>query len=64
VRMLHHFLTPQMESWGFIKPLVQTYTIDMKLSLCLNFQPRCSLGGYTVGATTGFCVMIMEALAP
>jgi hypothetical protein len=46
VCMPHHFLTIQTESWGFIKPSVQTYTIHMKLSLHLSFQPRCSLGGY------------------
>jgi hypothetical protein len=36
----------------------------MELSLHLNFQLRRSLGGYTMGTTTGFCVMTTEALAP
>jgi hypothetical protein len=36
----------------------------MKLSLCLSFYLRRSLGGYTVGTTAGFPVKIVEALAP
>jgi hypothetical protein len=51
---LHHFLTTQTESWGFIKPSMQTYTVHIKLSLYLNFQLRCSLESYTVGTTMGF----------
>jgi hypothetical protein len=35
----------------------------MQLSLCLSSHLRHSLGGYTVGATTGFQVKIVEALA-
>jgi hypothetical protein len=37
VRMLHHFLTTRMEPWGFIKSSAQTYTVHMRLSLCLSF---------------------------
>jgi hypothetical protein len=36
----------------------------MQLSLRLSFHLRHSLGGYTVGTTTGFWVKIMEDLAP
>jgi hypothetical protein len=36
----------------------------MELSLCLSFQLRRSIGGYTVGTTTEFQVKTMEALAP
>jgi hypothetical protein len=60
----HHILTTQMEPWGFIKPSAQNKIVLMKLSLCLSFYLRCSLGGYTVGTTVGFPVEIMEALAP
>jgi hypothetical protein len=35
----------------------------MELDLHMSFYLRCSLGGYTVGTTTGFLVEIMEALA-
>jgi hypothetical protein len=36
----------------------------MKLSLCLSFLLRHSLGGYTVGTTAGFRVKTVEPLAP
>jgi hypothetical protein len=64
VHMPHHFLTTWMESWAFIKSSAQTYTIHMKLSLRLSFQPRHSLGDYTVGTIAGFRVPFKEALAP
>jgi hypothetical protein len=42
-----------MEPWGFIKSSVQTYTLHIKLSLCLSFlghmQPRRLPGGYHCG---------------
>jgi hypothetical protein len=62
--MPHHFLITRTELWGFIKPLAQTYIVHMELSIRQSFQPRRNLGGYMVGTTVGFRVMIMEALAP
>jgi hypothetical protein len=47
VRLLHHFLNTRTEPWGFIKSLVQTYTIHMKLSLRLSFYLGRSLESYT-----------------
>jgi hypothetical protein len=64
VHMLHHILTTRMEPWGFIKSQAQNNAVHMELSLCLSFYLRRSLGVYTVGATAGFPVQIMEALAP
>jgi hypothetical protein len=57
-------LTTQMESWGFIKSSVQNKVVHMEPSLCVSFQLRRSLGGYTVGTTVGFHVETVEALAP
>jgi hypothetical protein len=54
-----------MEPWGFIKSLVQNQAVHMmELGLCLSIYLRCSLGGKTVGTTTGFLAEIVEALAP
>jgi hypothetical protein len=64
VRTRHQLLTTQMEPWGFIKPLMQTYTVLMELSLRLSFQLRPSLGGYMVGTTVGFRLVTMDGLAP
>jgi hypothetical protein len=36
----------------------------MEHNLRLRFQLSCSLNGYTMGATTGFHITTMEALAP
>jgi hypothetical protein len=44
MQMPHHILTTQMEPWGFIKPSAQNKIVLMKLSLCLSFYLRCSLG--------------------
>jgi hypothetical protein len=64
VRMAHHFLTIQMEPQDFIKPSVQTYTVHMELSLYLRFQPRCSLGGYTMGTIVGILSHDHGGLSP
>jgi hypothetical protein len=64
VQMVGHTLTTWMESWGFIKPLVQNKAVHMKLSLCLCFYLRHSHGGYMVGTAVGFPVEIVEALGP
>ncbi len=63
-RKLRHFLTTQMELWGFIKSLAQNKAVHMELSLHVSFYLRRSLRGYTVGTNMGFPVGIMEALAP
>jgi hypothetical protein len=63
VRIQHHILTTQTESWGFIKSSVQNLLVHMELSLRLSFYLSHSIGGYTVGITSGFPVEIMEALA-
>jgi hypothetical protein len=63
VRMPYHILTTQTEPWGFIKLSVQNKAVQIELSLRLSFYLRCSLGGYTVGTTTGFPAKIVEALA-
>jgi hypothetical protein len=52
--MLRLLLPTQMELWGFTKLSAQIYTTHMELSLCLSFQLRRSLRGYTVGTTAGF----------
>jgi hypothetical protein len=64
VRTPHHLLITQMEPWDFIKSLAQNKAIHIKLSLCLSFQLRHNLGGYTVGTTVGFQVETVEVLAP
>jgi hypothetical protein len=61
VRILHQILITQMELWNFIKLSVLYLSVHMELSLCLSFYLRRSLGGYSVGTTTGFPVVIMEA---
>jgi hypothetical protein len=63
MRMPHHILTTQTEPWGFNKSSVQNNVEHMELSLCLRFYLRRSLRGYTVGATMGFTIEIIEALA-
>jgi hypothetical protein len=63
VQMPHAILITRTESWGFIKSSARNQIVHMKLSLCLNFYLRSSLGGYTVGTTAGFLVKIMKALA-
>jgi hypothetical protein len=64
VRLLHHFLTTQMESWGFIKLSSQTYIVHMKVSLPLGFsaqiKPRGLHGGHHYKITN----LIMEDLSP
>jgi hypothetical protein len=64
VHIPHHLMTTQEEPWGFIKSSTQNKAVHIKLSLCLSFQLRRSLRGYTVGITVGFRIMTMEALAP
>jgi hypothetical protein len=63
VQIPHHILTTHMELWGFIKPSTSNQAVHTKFSLHLSFYLRCSLRGYTVGATTEFLIEIMEALA-
>jgi hypothetical protein len=63
MRMPHYILTTQTEPWGFNKSSVQNNVEHMELSLCLRFYLRRSLRGYTVGATMGFTIEIIEALA-
>jgi hypothetical protein len=63
VQILHHILTTQRESWGFIKSSAPYQSIHMKLSFCLSFYLRRNLGGYTVDITAGFPAKIREALA-
>jgi hypothetical protein len=64
VQIQHHILITQMELWDFIKLSVLYLLVHMELSFRLSFYLRRSLGGYTVGTTTGFPVEIVEALAP
>jgi hypothetical protein len=64
VCMPHPVLTTQTKPWGFIKLSVKIYTVHMELGLRLTFQLRCDLRGYTMGTTTGFLVITMDALAP
>jgi hypothetical protein len=45
-----------MEPWSFIKSLAQNNAVHMELSLCLTFELRHSIGGYTAGTTVGFQV--------
>jgi hypothetical protein len=52
-----------MELWGFVKSSPQNKAVHMELSLHLSFQLRRSLGGYTVGTTTGYQVETLEDLA-
>jgi hypothetical protein len=61
--MPHHILTTRMEPWGFIESSVENKALHMELSLRLSFYHKRKLGGYTVGATVGFPVKIMETLA-
>jgi hypothetical protein len=60
--MPHHILTTQTEPWGFIMSLAQNQSVHMEHSLHLSFYHRHSLGGYKVGTTVGFLVLIVEAL--
>jgi hypothetical protein len=53
-----------MGPWGFIKSSTQTCTVHLKLSLCLSFNLKRILGGYTVGTTTDFPVETMVDLVP
>jgi hypothetical protein len=56
VHMPRHFLTTWTEPWGFIKSSAQTYTVHMKLSLCMSFstqtQPRGLHGGHHHGISS------------
>jgi hypothetical protein len=64
VRIPHHILTTQMEQWGFFKSLALYQSVHMEVSLRLSFYLERSIGGYTVGTTTGFPAKIVKALAP
>jgi hypothetical protein len=56
VHISHHILTTQTKPWDIIKLSAQNKAVHVELSLRLSFYLRCSLGGYTVGTTTGFPV--------
>jgi hypothetical protein len=64
VRILRHILTTRTEPWDFVKLSALYLSVHIEFSLCLNFYLGHRLGGYMVGATAGFPVEIVEALAP